>query len=179
MDVNKAVLEKMSSKELEAYIKPESRFVPEAVEYAFEILKEREYEFSEADLERWNALKQKKVQSLEEKEVHPDYKKAANLWYISVALGFINLVLNPTGIFFGIVVLLMLSGIGYLISKGHDWIRYALLAMTILGTLMMLLTFRTLLILYLSNPIMGIVSILQNVLQIWVLIILFRIPKKI
>ena len=145
MDVNKTVLEKMSSKELETYIKPESRFVPEAIEYAFEILKARGYEFSEADLERWNALKQKKVQSLQ--EAGSDYKKTINscLWYVSLVLGFI-IVFGPFfGIFLKIFVFLILSGIGYLIRKGYNWVKYVLLAVTIFEALLMFLIFKLML----------------------------------
>ena len=39
--VKRKVLEKLSDIELEKYIKPESRFVPEAIEFAFDILKQR------------------------------------------------------------------------------------------------------------------------------------------
>ncbi len=49
--VNKKTLEKLSDKELELYISPESRFVSEARIYAFEILKSRDYNFSKEQIE--------------------------------------------------------------------------------------------------------------------------------
>lgn len=49
--VNKKILEKLSDKELEVYISPESRFVSEARIYAFEILKSRDYNFSKEQIE--------------------------------------------------------------------------------------------------------------------------------
>src|SRR5690554_5659008 len=93
MGVKKSVLEKMTSKELENYIKPESKFVPEAIEYAFEILKSREYQFTETELEYWNSLKEKDIQLSEDKEVHHNYKRAANLIYISACLGVLKFIL--------------------------------------------------------------------------------------
>lgn len=50
--VNKKIIEKLSDKELENYIKPESRFVSEAIKCAFGILKERGKSFSESESER-------------------------------------------------------------------------------------------------------------------------------
>ncbi|WP_343657721.1 hypothetical protein [Chryseobacterium sp.] len=47
--VNKNVLRKFSNKELEAYLKEGNRFVPEAVQAAFEILEERGRVFSEQE----------------------------------------------------------------------------------------------------------------------------------
>lgn len=41
MNTKKNVLEKLSDHELEQYIKPESRFVPQAILYAYEILQSR------------------------------------------------------------------------------------------------------------------------------------------
>lgn len=49
--VNKKTLEKLSDKELELYISPESKFVLEAKIYAFEILKSRDYNFSKEQIE--------------------------------------------------------------------------------------------------------------------------------
>ena len=48
--VKRKVLEKLSDIELEKYIKPESRFVPEAIEFAFEILKQRGRIFTETEI---------------------------------------------------------------------------------------------------------------------------------
>ena len=174
MNVNKSLLEKMSTKDLENYIKPDSKFVTEAIEYAFEILEKREYPFTISDLERRNALK--KTQLISKKNIHPDYKKAANIWYTSVSLGLINFfIIDPKGIFSGILTLLILFGLGYAISKGFDWMKYLLLAMMILGLLIMLLTF----LFYTNHPVVTIINIIQTILQIWVLVVLFRIPKEV
>ncbi|RZJ39759.1 MAG: hypothetical protein EOO19_16490 [Chryseobacterium sp.] len=47
--VKKNVLNKLSDRELENYLNPENRFVPEAVQMAFEILVERGRTFTEAE----------------------------------------------------------------------------------------------------------------------------------
>ena len=47
--VKKNVLNKLSNKELENYLKIENRFVPEAVQMAFEILEERGRIFTEVE----------------------------------------------------------------------------------------------------------------------------------
>lgn len=47
--VNKSVLRKLSNQELEGYLKESNRFVPEAVQIAFEILEERGRIFSEQE----------------------------------------------------------------------------------------------------------------------------------
>lgn len=177
MGVNKSVLEKMSSKELEKYISVESKFVPDAIEYAFEILDTRKkYSFTEEQLERWKQLKVEKEQSAISEEIHPEYKKAANLWYISVGLGLINfLFTDANDLFFGIITIILLFGLGYMISKGFEWIKYLLLGMFILGFLISIFSF----ILYVNNSIVTIINIIQTILQIWVLVILFRIPKNV
>ena len=59
--VKRKVLEKLSDIELEKYIKPESRFVPEAIEFAFDILKQRGRIFTETEIGQiQNLIKTKK-----------------------------------------------------------------------------------------------------------------------
>ena len=54
--VSKKVIEKLSDYELEKYIKPESRFVPEAIEFAFDILKQRGRIFTETEVGQIQSL---------------------------------------------------------------------------------------------------------------------------
>jgi hypothetical protein len=75
MRVKRSVLQNLSTKELEDYIKDDSRFVPEAIEFAYEILRnERNIQFSEEESLRIENLissklvhheKQKKLNSFE------------------------------------------------------------------------------------------------------------------
>ena len=61
--VSRKVIEKLSDDELEKYIKPESRFVPESIQYAYDILKERGRKFTEIESEEINNLIESKKAS--------------------------------------------------------------------------------------------------------------------
>lgn len=72
MQVKRNVLQKLSTNELNSYIKDDSRFVPEAIEMAFEILKnERNVQFSEIEITRINNL-------ISSKTVYQENKKKKN-----------------------------------------------------------------------------------------------------
>ena len=59
--VSRKVIEKLSDFELEKYIKPESKFVPEAIEFAYDILKQRGRIFTDSETEQiQNLVKTKK-----------------------------------------------------------------------------------------------------------------------
>ncbi len=59
--VSRKVIEKLSDFELEKYIKPESKFVPEAIEFAYDILKQRGRIFTDSETEQIeNFVKTKK-----------------------------------------------------------------------------------------------------------------------
>jgi len=177
MSINKGVLEKKSNQELEQYILPESRFTDEAKVHAFEILKSRGREFSDEEIERNNNLTAIKA---EEKNViiHPNYKKSAELIYLSAALGIGNLIckyetLDGIKICIALVSLAFVSGIGYLVSKGYDWIKFVLLVLLSLGLISIFFIIANLT----NDLIVGIINIVQTVLQIWALVLLFKIPK--
>ncbi|QIY82961.1 hypothetical protein HER18_05135 [Chryseobacterium sp. NEB161] len=61
--VQRKVLEKLSDSELEKYVEVESRFVPEAIQYAFDILKERGKIFSENETEQIQSLIKSKFEN--------------------------------------------------------------------------------------------------------------------
>lgn len=88
MSIKKSVLEAKTDRELEEYIKDGNRFVPEANLLAFEILKTRGREFTEFETQRIMALVSEK-NKVEERIIHPNHKKAANVIYLSAALGII------------------------------------------------------------------------------------------
>lgn len=58
--VNRKVLEKLSNQELNNYLKPESRYVAEAIEMAFEILKKRNVTFDTSETESIKSLIEKR-----------------------------------------------------------------------------------------------------------------------
>lgn len=70
--VNKKILEKLSDPELESYVKPDSRYVPDAIQYAFDILKNRGRIFKDEEITRINEMISKK--DLQEKEDYPKNK---------------------------------------------------------------------------------------------------------
>jgi uncharacterized membrane protein YeaQ/YmgE (transglycosylase-associated protein family) len=75
---NKSILRKLSDSELEKYLKEDNRFVPEAVQIAFEILKERGRSFTEQEENSVQLLIQNKkemeeTRSVEEKELWRDH----------------------------------------------------------------------------------------------------------
>lgn len=65
--VNKSVLRKLSNQELEGYLKEGNRFVPEAVQIAFEILEERGRVFNEQEKTAVQQLIQHKKEEEEAK----------------------------------------------------------------------------------------------------------------
>ncbi|MDH5034121.1 hypothetical protein [Chryseobacterium cucumeris] len=76
--VNKNVLRKLSNQELEGYLKEGNRFVPEAVQAAFEILEERGRIFNEQEKTAVQQLIQRKqeaeaVKFTEERELWKDH----------------------------------------------------------------------------------------------------------
>jgi hypothetical protein len=179
MAVKKSVLEQMSDRELERYIKPETTFVPEATKIAFEILKKRGREFSAEETDSINLLINKK----EEKKIRPIHEnhiKASNFIFISVAIGIINFLLavkfaeNRLGFFSAFVGFLFIGILGYLIREGRDLKVFLLVLFSVglLGSIRILIFDLT------YYPINGILSLSQTILQLLAIIFLFMIPKK-
>ena len=178
MSVNKKILEEKSNQELEKYIEIGSRFVPEANFLAYEILKTRGRAFTIEETERILSLKTEKEKS-EEIIIHPNHKKSADLIYLSGALGIGNLIWSydtlDSGIkiFIALISVAFIFGIGYFISKGTEWIKYFFFVILILG----LLSFPLIIANLKSEPVIGTINIFQTILQIWALVLLFKIPK--
>lgn len=179
MDTKKNVLEKMSSLELEKYINPNSKFVPQAVQYAYEILLSRGRKFTDEE----SALIASRTAVLGKKQeitIHPNHTKASNIMYLCGALGIAGFIWaydpfnSGLSIFVGIATLSFIFGIGYLIGKGNEVAKYVLIVTFILG----LFGFSSILKNLFVNPVLGIISIVQTILQIWVIILLVRIPKN-
>lgn len=119
-------------------------------------------------------------ESNQESQIHPNYKKAADLIYLSGALGIGNVIWmydtldNGLKIFTALISVGFVFGIGYLISKGTEWIKFLIAVILFLGILGIPFVIQDLE----NNTVVGIINILQTVLQIWALILLFKIPKK-
>lgn len=119
-------------------------------------------------------------ESNQESQIHPNYQKAADLIYLSGALGIGNVIWmydaldNGLKIFTALISVGFVFGIGYLISKGTEWIKFLLAVILFLGIVGIPFVIQDLE----NNTVVGIINILQTVLQIWALILLFKIPKK-
>ena len=111
--------------------------------------------------------------------LHSNFIKSSNLIFVTVGLGITNFFFSKetlsggTNIAIAIITLSMILGLGILVRQGFNWIKYLLLVITILG----LFGISTILIDFSQNPIVGIVNLVQTVLEIWATVILFLIPK--
>jgi hypothetical protein len=179
MSVKKSVLKQKSNLQLEEYIKPESRFIPEASKFAFEILKSRGRNFSEEEMEQINSLIEKKEEK-KEIVIHENNIKASNLMFLSAVLGLINFSLSDeitikNGISATIMSLSFLIFLALLIRRGYNGVKYILTALFILG----LVFYIPYLGYDLQNfPLNGIISICQSIAQISAVVLLFLIPKE-
>ncbi|WP_027379756.1 hypothetical protein [Chryseobacterium daeguense] len=178
MSTDKNILQKMSSQELEKYIQPESRYTQEAMQYAYEILQSRGKEFSEEEKGRIQSLIHSTKEA--EKVIHPNHIKAADLMYISGAVGVGGIIwkyelLNSLlFIFVAVGTVAFIFGMGYLISKGNNWLKYLLAGLFVLG----LFSLPEVIFNIKADPVLAIINIVQTVLQAWTIILLFQIPKN-
>lgn len=179
MDTQKNVLEKMSDHELEQYMKPDSKFVPQAIQYAYEILQSRGRIFTHDEQERIHSMISK-VEEQKEENIHPNSTKASNLIYLSGAVGIGCLIwtseqLNSgLAIFIATAVLAFVFGTGYMIGKGNDVAKYLFIIFFVLG----LIGIPTLIAHLSTDPVLGGMNVLQFILQAWAFILLLKIPRN-
>lgn len=118
--VKKSVLEKLPNKELEKFILPDSRKVPEAIKLAYEILLERGREFSDEEKERVEAFIDGKVQEENEKEFKQirvfDKKLTDNENAIPL---YTNFAIFMISLLFGVMFGYILAMINYIILKKY------------------------------------------------------------
>ncbi|MCD9853137.1 hypothetical protein LUD75_00345 [Epilithonimonas sp. JDS] len=101
--VSKKIIEKLSDKELNNYLKPESKFVAKSIRYAFDILKERGQVFSETEAERIEQLIQSK-ENIEKEDVFIDEKWDKNLTEDETAVElYSNKVIWVFSVVFGVI----------------------------------------------------------------------------
>ncbi len=114
-----------------------------------------------------------------EKKVHGNFIKSSNFIFITFGLGLVNLFMTRDELVTGthkaiaITTMLFILGLGYLVRQGFDWVKYLLLVLTILGLISIPVTLMNLG----QRPIVGLINVAQTVLQVWAMIILFKIPK--
>src|SRR5215204_12846 len=114
-----------------------------------------------------------------QKQLHPKFINSSNLIFISAILGILNFTVSKTLVYnsFTLTVaigsVLFVIGLGFLVRQGFDWVKYLLLIITILG----LVGVPTFLKNLMEDTFVGIVNILQLILQIYSVVLLFQIPK--
>lgn len=178
MSVKRKVLEGKTDKELTQYLQDDNTFVPQACQFAYEILQSRGRIFTPEEIERIKVMISKKYEK-DKIIVHENHKKAAYLIYISASLGIINLMLSPElhfsllSIFTVLIIIAIIFEVGYFISKGSNGAKYIVLIIMIFGLIYIPLIMSNMI----SNPIVGFINIMQTVLQICAITLLFQIPK--
>jgi uncharacterized membrane protein len=115
-----------------------------------------------------------------DKKIHPNYTKSSNLIFGTVGLGLINFFFSSdllnTGqnIATAILTLVIIAGIGFLVRRGKAWVKYLLLVFTVLGLIGIPFIINNIT----QRPVVGLINIVQTIMQIWAMVILFKVPKK-
>ena len=114
-------------------------------------------------------------------EIPKKVKQSAYMVYASLGVGLIKsglyetlttqkILSDSTSLTVGIVTILLIGLLGYMIGQGKNWARITLLILFVIGMIgypfIVLTEFR-------ANSIIGIVSVIQMLIQLYVLIILF------
>ncbi|MES2558348.1 MAG: hypothetical protein V4590_01305 [Bacteroidota bacterium] len=114
------------------------------------------------------------------KLIHPNYKKASNVIFLTIILSLIKFFLLDDilhkGTFIGILlaILLFFVGVAYLVRIGKNWVKYFLLFLALSS----LLDIPDTVELCKQNILSGLAEITISLLDILAIILLFRIPKK-
>lgn len=120
-------------------------------------------------------------------EIPKRIKQASNLVYLSLLIGLIKLFLIETitnieipsdpKIFIMVIIMILIIGfLGYMIRQGKNWIRITVLVLFTIGMINYpFLVFNE----FKYSYILGTVSIVQMLIQLYVLIILFSGESKI
>ena len=115
-----------------------------------------------------------------ETNLDQNYRKASALIFISAGLGVINLAMVPEvfssafTILVAAFTLLLIAGLGLLARQGYSWVKYLLLVMFVLG----LFGIKHMIVNIFLTSIVGIINIVQTILQLMALVLLFKIPTK-
>jgi hypothetical protein len=107
------------------------------------------------------------------------YIKAANILYLTGAMAVANIIWtyelfnNSFAILIGVTTLAFIFIMGYLASKGTDWVKYVLLITLILG----FISFPRILSILQTDPVLAIINTLQSIAQAYAIFLLFKVPK--
>ena len=111
--------------------------------------------------------------------VHPNYIKSSNIILSTIVIACIILLLKSTSFTIArtigamVSTFIIIGTLAYLVRKGYIWVKYLLLAFSIIGTLPALFLALS------ENTIVGILNITQIILQTWAVVLLFKVPKSV
>ncbi len=111
--------------------------------------------------------------------IHSNFIKSSNLIFGTVGLGIINMFFssdilnNGRNIAVAVITLMLMAGLGFLVRQGKDWVKYLLLVLTIGGVLGIPVFINNII----EKPVVGIINILQTIMQVWAVVLLFKVPK--
>jgi hypothetical protein len=124
--IKRSVLEKLTNKELLQYTSEDTRSVPEAIAMAFDILKKRDYIFSETEIVRINQLIESKKKeepdysTLSKWDIDEDAEKSTVSFYSQKAIWYFSILF---GLFTG-AILLAINFLHYQRKKKHGQHSY-------------------------------------------------------
>ncbi len=117
---------------------------------------------------------------MNKKEIHPNYIKASNLLFCVIGVFIAHFVIDLhlignslTYSLLGIGIVIFVS-LGLLVREGFSSMKYILIFLDLIGILSLPM------IVFSFNPttISGIFNIIQQIIIVWVVVLLFLIPKK-
>ena len=114
-----------------------------------------------------------------EKQIHQNFIKSSNLIFITAGLGLLNfffaryILSNSLNITTAVFTIAFICVIGFLVRQGYNWVKIFLLIITVLGLFGIPFFLNNLI----EKPLVGIINIIQTVMQIWAVVLLFQVPK--
>ncbi|KGO84820.1 hypothetical protein Q765_19610 [Flavobacterium rivuli WB 3.3-2 = DSM 21788] len=112
--------------------------------------------------------------------VHPNYIKASDLLLINTVLTIPNVFLSPRNFATPLAISVLIAVIVFqiviaiAIRNGVAWIKYLILVLFLIG----LFEISTFVKIFLETPIIGVINIIQTLLQIAAIVLLFKIQSK-
>lgn len=110
--------------------------------------------------------------------LHPNFAKASNLIFLTMLFGVYNLLFatpshGMTGTAFfitGLVMLGLIAACAVGVRKGIVWVKYVYIVIAVLGLIGIPVIVQNLS----SDPILGVVNLLQCLVQLWAAVLLLR-----
>lgn len=114
--------------------------------------------------------------------LHPNYNKAARLLFLSGGISILNALFTSdiTSVYSHESSVVMLASavifaFAWYVRRGHGWLKYVLLALILVGLFFIQATVDEVK----QNPVGGIVDIATSIMQVWAVVLLFMIPKRV